>query len=78
MTDAKPVRALVVGGGAIGSVLAASLWRAGVPVEVLTKPAEAAEAAARDGFVVGGVGFDGDITMTPKFTADPAQLTGAP
>lgn len=71
-------RALIVGGGAIGSVLAASLWRAGVPVEVLTKPAEAAEAAARDGFIVGGVGFDGDVTMTPKFTADAAELTDAP
>ena len=67
-------RALVVGGGAIGSVLAASLWRAGVPVEVLTKPPEAAEAAARDGFTVGGVGFDDEVTMTPLFTADAARL----
>ena len=78
MTDAKPVRALVVGGGAIGSVLAASLWRAGVPVEVLTKPAEAADAAARDGFRVGGVGFDEEITMTAPFTSDASRLSDHP
>ncbi len=73
-SDVRAPRTLVVGAGAVGSVLAASLWRAGVPVEVLTKPAHAAEAAARDGFSVGGVGFDARFTARPTVTAEAKHL----
>ncbi len=73
-SDVRAPRTLVVGAGAVGSVLAASLWRAGVPVEVLTKPAHAAEAAARDGFSVGGVGFDAPFTARPTVTAEAKHL----
>ena len=73
-SDARPPRVLVVGAGAVGSVLAASLWRAGVPVEVLTKPVQAAEAAARDGLSVGGVGFETRFAARPTVTAQAGDL----
>ena len=77
--EAEPVHptALVVGAGAIGSILAATLWRAGVPVEVLTKPAEAAADADRDGLLVSGVGLK-EFTARPMVTADPEKLAELP
>ena len=70
--------AVVVGAGAIGSVLAATLWRAGVSVEVLTKPAEAAELAAREGITVEGVGLGVGFTARPKVVSAADDLSDRP
>lgn len=74
----REARALVVGAGAIGSVLAGALWRAGAAVEVLTKPAEAADAIAREGIRVEGVGVGRPFTARPRASADAADLTPGP
>jgi 2-dehydropantoate 2-reductase len=76
MSDAMPAArssALVIGAGAIGTVVAAHLWRAGVAVEVLTKPADAAEHADAHGIVTSGVG--GTFTAHPHVVSDASRLS---
>jgi 2-dehydropantoate 2-reductase len=70
--------AVVVGAGAIGSVLAATLWRAGVGVEVLTEPVEAAELAAREGITVEGVGLGAGFTARPRVVSEAEGLSEGP
>lgn len=68
--------ALVIGAGAIGTVLAAHLWKQGVPVEVLTKPAEAAAAADANGLTTEGIG--GTFTARPRVVSQASDLSLTP
>ena len=78
MNEGETTRVAVMGAGAVGSVLSATLWRAGVRVEVVSKPEKAAELAAREGIRVEGAGIGRTFTARPRVVADATELSGRP
>jgi 2-dehydropantoate 2-reductase len=68
---------VVVGAGAIGTVLAASLWRSGLRVDVLTKPADAARTIAREGLTVRGAG-PGRLVARPRVAMSASDVRPSP
>jgi 2-dehydropantoate 2-reductase len=66
---------VIVGGGAIGLMLAARFARAGIPVVIVTRTASQADALRQQGLSVMGV--DGSWSVSVPATADPGALAHA-